>query len=411
MRIAMVSEHASPLASLGGEDAGAQNVHVRGLAAALAARGHSVTVYTRRDGSMPERVPAGPGVEVVHVSAGPADTVPRRELPAYTAEFTQRLIDRWDEESPDVVHAHFWNSGVAALRAAWALDGPPVVQTLHSLEHLERRQGGDVRSAPARRRLEPAVARQADQLIAMCSEEAFELARLGVSSRRIAVVPQGVDTRRFSPEGPAELKRRATRLVSVGRIAPRKDVDSAIRALAELVASGRDDVELVVVGGSVSVERPLDDPEVARLAGLARSLGVREHVDFRGWVSHDTLPRLLRSADVLVATPRYEPFGVVALEAMACGIPVVASAVGGLLDTVVHGTTGLHVPPGDLPVLVRTLALLIDYPRLRARLGPAGVDRARTAFTWEQVAMHTERIYFPLVSTHRAHDARRTVLR
>jgi len=282
---------------------------------------------------------------------------------------------------------------------------------MHSLEHLERRQGGDVRSAPARRRLEPAVARQADQLIAMCSEEAFELARLGVSSRRIAVVPQGVDTRRFSPEGPAELKRRATRLVSVGRIAPRKDVDSAIRALADLVASGRDDVELVVVGGSVSVERPLDDPEVARLAGLARSLGVREHVDFRGWVSHDTLPRLLRSADVLVATPRYEPFGVVALEAMACGIPVVASAVGGLLDTVVHGTTGLHVPPGDLPVLVRTLALLIDYPRLRARLGPAGVDRARTAFTWEQVAMHTERIYFPLVSTHRAHDARRTVLR
>jgi D-inositol-3-phosphate glycosyltransferase len=398
MRIAMVSEHASPLAVIGGVDAGGQNVHVAALSSALARRGHQVTVYTRRDDpGLPARMQLFPGVEVVHADAGPATHVPKDELLPYMGNLADRLCDDWDRTTPDIVHSHFWMSGVAALEAARRPGRPralPVTHTFHALGIVKRRHQGAQDTSPAEREwLEPKVGREADAVIATCSDEAFELKALGVPSTHISVVPCGVDLERFKPTGPVERKGRTRRIVSVGRLVPRKGVDLVITALAQLAAEGMTDVELVVIGGSGGSESLLDDPEARRLLALADRLGLSDRVHVRGQVAQSELPAVLRSADAVVCTPWYEPFGIVPLEAMACGIPVVASSVGGLIDTVVHGVTGVHVPPRDPGAISGALAaLLIDHARIR-RLGAAGRDRVESRFSWDQVAADTERAY------------------
>lgn len=402
MRISMVSEHASPLATLGGVDAGGQNVHVAALSASLAARGHDVTVFTRRDDPhLAERMPLCPGVEVVHVSAGPASVLAKDDLLPHMPLFADRLADAWRAEAPDLVHSHFWMSGVAALDAARRPDTPdvPVAHTFHALGVVKRRhQGLDDTSPIERATLEPGVGRGADTVVATCSDEAFELIRLGIPSSRISVVPCGVDAELFRAEGPAETKTRRYRIMTVGRLVPRKGVGTVITALARLA---RDDIELVVVGGSAAGERIADDPEVQRLAGLARAEGVAHLVSFRGQVSRAQLPTVLRSADLVVCAPWYEPFGIVPLEAMAAGVPVVATAVGGLIDTVVHARTGLHVPPRDADAIATAVATLLADPAGRAELGRAGAARVRSRYTWDRVAADTERVYRRMLSRRR----------
>ncbi|HAQ59813.1 MAG TPA: glycosyl transferase [Microbacterium sp.] len=401
MKIAMVSEHASPLAILGGVDAGGQNVHVAALSTALAARGHRVTVYTRRDDrSLPERVSLCDGVEVVHVSAGPPVTVPKDELLAHMDEFGDRLAEYWSADPPDVVHSHFWMSGLAALDAARRPDAPrpPVVHTFHALGNVKRRhQGSDDTSPAERATLEPQVGREADAVVATCSDEAFELIPLGIPSSRISVVPCGVDTDLFAPDGPADAKSARYRIITVGRLVPRKGVGSTISALALLAEAGRNDIELVVVGGSRGGDEVGDDPDVQRLQALARSLGIEHLVTFRGQVARGDLPAVLRSADLVVCAPWYEPFGIVPLEAMASGVPVVATAVGGLIDSVVHGRTGVHVPPRDPAAIAQAVEALLADPAQLAELGRAGRERTTTRYTWAKVAADTERVYGRLV--------------
>jgi glycosyltransferase involved in cell wall biosynthesis len=224
MRIAMVSEHASPLAVLGGEDAGGQNVHVAALSAALARRGCEVVVHTRRDDPLlPLRVDLAPGVTVEHVDAGPPVRLPKDDLLPHMAAFAEELAERWSREPPDVVHSHFWMSGLAAIDAARPL-GIPVAQTFHALGVVKRRhQGAKDTSPPQRLELEAGVARDADGILATCSDEVFELLRLGADRRRIRVVPCGVDLRRFTPRGPAEPRTPGCRrVVCVGRLVERK---------------------------------------------------------------------------------------------------------------------------------------------------------------------------------------------
>ena len=395
MRIDMVSEHASPLATLGGVDAGGQNVHVAALATALAQRGHSVRVFTRRDAAdLPERVPLSRGVEVVHVDAGPAHPIPKDDLLPWMDDFGDRLAEFWTASPPDVVHSHFWMSGLAALRGS--ADGAtwPVLHTFHALGNVKRRhQGSDDTSPPERAALEPGVGRRADGVIATCSDEAFELTRLGIPTARISVVPCGVDTALFTPRGRVAPATGRRRILSVGRLVPRKGVGTTITAIAELVRRGHSDIELVVVGGSRTADRIAEDPDVQRLAALARTLGIEDSVSFRGQVPHSELPPILRSAEAIVCAPWYEPFGIVPLEAMATGVPVVAAAVGGLIDTVVDGVTGLHVPPRDATAIADALETLLGDAELRASLGAAGVARAARRYTWTRVATDTERVY------------------
>lgn len=393
----MISEHASPLATLGGVDAGGQNVHVAALSTALAARGHEVTVFTRRDSpTLPARVPLAPGVEVVHVDAGPAEAVPKDELLPYMPALADGIAAEWDRDRPDIAHSHFWMSGVAALDAAARFTASglslPVVHTFHALGVVKRRHQGASDTSPAEREwLEPGVGLHADGVVATCSDEAFELKSMGVPRNRISVVPCGVDLSLFTPEGPRERSARRHRIMTVGRLVPRKGVGLVISAIGMLRDRGRDDVELVIVGGAGG--RDGSDPEVTRLQGLARELRVDDRVHFRGQVDQKDMPEVLRSADLAVCAPWYEPFGIVPLECMASGIPVVVAAVGGLIDSVVDGVTGIHVPPRDPEAIADAMALLLDDPARRRRFGTAGRARVESRYSWTRVAADTARIY------------------
>ncbi len=388
MNIAMVSEHANPLAAVGGVDAGGQNVHVAELARALARRGHRVTVYSRQDTpGVPRRVPMCRGVDVVHVPAGPPSEVPKDELLRYMPVFGRFLWAAWAVDPPDVVHAHFWMSGLAAMLAARGTD-LPVVQTFHALGTVKRRHQRGADTSPKERiRLEAAVGRSAALVIATARDEVEELARMGVPRGAVTVVPCGVDVRHFTRHGPAAGRNGRSRLIAVGRLVPRKGFDLTIRAL-RLVPQ----TELVIIGGPPRAELSAD-PEACRLRAEARRCGVADRVVLTGRVDRAALPSLLRSADIAVCVPRYEPFGMTALEAMACGVPVVASAVGGLLDTVAEGLSGELVRSPSPARLARVLRSLLADPTRLAGYRIGGVDRARARYSWERVAADTEAAY------------------
>jgi glycosyltransferase involved in cell wall biosynthesis len=383
--VAMVSEHASPLAVLGGADAGGQNVHVAALSAALARRGARVTVYTRRDDPrVARRVPLCRGVMVEHVDAGPPRPLPKDDLLPHMAEFGRRLKEAWAAERPDVVHAHFWMSGLAALQAARPL-GIPVVQTFHALGVVKRRQQGSKDTSPRERlELENGIIRDVDRIVATCSDELFELVRLGANRRRVDIVPCGVNLDTFRPDGPAEPRDpKIKRAVIVSRFVERKGIGNAIAAVARVPRC-----ELVVAGGP-ALDALDTDAEAVRYRRLATEHGVADRVHLLGSVPRDRVPALMRSADVAICVPWYEPFGIVPLEAMACGVPVIATAVGGLVDTVVDGVTGLHVPPRRPRAIAEKLKWLLKDAELRKRLGAAGVERARQRYGWDTVAAQT----------------------
>lgn len=378
----MVSEHASPLALLGGADAGGQNVYVAALAQELGRRGHEVVVHTRReDPDVPRRVRFAPNVVVDHVDAGPPEVIAKDDIWPHIGAFADDLRASWRRERPDVVHAHFWMSGVAALAAARAT-GVPVLQTFHALGAVKRRYQGAADTSPADRlEAERRLVREADRIVATCSDEAFELRSLGADLARVSVVPCGVDTARFTPDGPRTPRgEQPHRLVTISRLVPRKGVDDVIRALAHVPRT-----ELVVAGGPAP-EHLADDAEVQRLRAVAADVGVGDRVRHLGALDRDAVPPLLRSADVVAATPWYEPFGIVPLEAMASGVPVVATAVGGMIDTVADGATGLHVPPRDPVALAAALRRLLADDAWRRQLGGAGVERVRSRYTWQRVA-------------------------
>jgi D-inositol-3-phosphate glycosyltransferase len=394
MRIAMVSEHASPLAVLGGVDAGGQNVHVAALAAALARGGASVVVHTRRDDpALPRRVPLAAGVVVDHVAAGPPTTVPKDELLPHMDAFAAELREQWTVDPPDVVHTHFWMSAIAALDAAAGLD-IPIVHTFHALGTVKRRHQGAQDTSPAARiALERDIAARVDRIVATCTDEIFELRRMGADRRRMTVVPCGVDVRRFTPDGPVEPRAPGRhRIVSACRLVERKGIADVVRALRELP-----DTELHVAGGPAAAALDVD-PEAIRLRRVAAEAGVGDRLVLRGRLGREALPPLLRSADVVVCAPWYEPFGIVPLEAMACGVPVVATAVGGQIDSVVHGVTGMHVPPRDPAALAATLRELLDDPQRRAQLGRAGRARARRQFDFDRIAAATRAVYDELAA-------------
>jgi glycosyltransferase involved in cell wall biosynthesis len=388
MRIAVVSEHASPLTALGEVDAGGQNVHVAELSKALTRHGHDVTVYTRRDDEdLPEEVATEHGYRVVHVPAGPARQLPKDELFGHMGPFARFLQARWETDRPDVVHAHFWMSGLASVSAA-KVTGVPVVQTFHALGVVKKRyQGADDTSPPQRVRTETSIGAAADRIAATCSDEVFELVRMGVPRAKISVVPCGVDIDQFSPGRARVGSDRRHRLVTVGRLVPRKGFATAIAALADLP-----DTELVIAGGP-DARRLCQDEHARYLRSFAETVGVADRLRLLGQVSRDDMPALLRSADAVVCTPWYEPFGIVPLEAMACGVPVVASAVGGLSDTVVDGVTGKLVPPRSPRALAATLRPLLSDRTLRERYGAAGRERVCARYTWDRVAAETARVY------------------
>jgi D-inositol-3-phosphate glycosyltransferase len=385
MKIAMVSEHASPLATLGGVDAGGQNVHVAALATALGDAGHDVVVYTRRDDPcLAQRVDFAPGVQVCHLDAGPPTAIAKDDLFEFMPEFARELHHCLRAQGPDVIHSHFWMSGWASLRAARWL-GIPLVHTYHALGVTKRRhQGAMDTSPPMRCDAERELARACHHIIATSSEEVFELLRMDAEAPRLSVIPCGVDLAFF---GARTAPPQPGRVLVVSRLVERKGIATVIEALAAVP-----DAHLVVAGGPARAELP-SDARAVRLRAIAHRAGVAERVEFVGGVDAATVRDLYHSASVVACVPWYEPFGLVALEAMASARPVVASAVGGLVDTVIDGVTGVHVPPRDADALADALTRVLADPAHAAALGSAGRHRAQQRYEWATIARETVAAY------------------
>jgi len=399
MKIALVAEEASALTSPLGSGPASQETRIAALAEELARQDHDVTIYARKDAAdLPDEDKLAGGVRVEYVTAGPAEPLADEAVLPHIQAFAAGLADAWQRDQPDVVHAIGWTGGLAAL-AGTRDRSFPVVQTFHSLRTAERRHhiGRDGAAWPAgaapeaetgsRHRLERAVACSADAVIATSSDELQDLTSLGVPRTSVRVVPFGVDPERFSADGPAAPRGERPRLIAVATHLRRDGLETAVRALADIP-----DAELLIVGGPA---RPMlrRDETCCDLARLAGSLGVSDRVKFAGQVSQDDMPALLRSADLMVDVSWYEPFGMACLEAMACGTPVIASAVGGHRDTVVDGTTGVLVAPGQPAALARRIRRLLGSPMLLEGYGIAAADRAQARYSLDRVARETVAVY------------------
>jgi D-inositol-3-phosphate glycosyltransferase len=384
VRIAMISEHASPLPTRD-TGAGAQQRHVADLSTALAELGHDVRVYTRRDGpGLAPVVQLGEGVRVVHVPAGPAEVLPPDLLLPYMGDFAQWLRNEWQESDwlPEVAHAHFWTSGLAAVTAARQV-GIPVVQSFHELGAIEANRTGASRAG-----YERALGRAVDRVVAQSQDELRGLVRIGVPRAQLTVVPAGVDSDHFTPEGPAEKRDpQRPRILSVGRLVERKGFGDVIQAMQYVPGA-----EYVVVGGP-SADQLASDPQAKRLRALAEQFKVSDRVRIIGGVSGTDMPRWYRSADLLVAAPWGEQFELAPLEAMACGVPVIGTSVGGLNETVVDGLTGDLVPARDPRALGGALRRLVNDKVRRFAYATAALDRARQAYSWKRVASQLGSVY------------------
>jgi glycosyltransferase involved in cell wall biosynthesis len=383
MKIAMISANASPLAAASGP--AGQEVHVAELARVLGGQGHQVTVYTHKsEPAARDRVRLSAGVTVEHIPAGPARPLSAQEIAAHSPEFGRHLADRLAADRPDVIHAHSWTSGLAAIAARQADPSEQEIPIVQSMYGLARRPG-------PRRRLETALARTAAVVTTGGTTDADALILNGVPRQVIRVVPQGVDVDKFRPDGPAYARSEAPRL-----LAPSLSTHAVATATAAL--AWIPDAELVVAGGPPREELE-HDPEVHRLRSLAKQAGVHDRVTFLGQVVRKDMPRLLRSADIVVCAPPDGPADRTPLEAMACGVPVVTTPECGQAEMVIDRVTGVHVPPGRPADLARRVRELLDDSTTRTAYGIAAADRARSRYSWERIGREMVRVYEQVTAT------------
>ena len=396
-RIAVLSYHTSPLAPLGGADTGGLNVYVRELARELAERGHLIDVFTRRsDPSTPEVVPlaelAGPdgqpSARLMTIDAGPPAAVEKTELPSYLNEFEEGVAAFIDRQglTYDVLHSHYWLSGAAAERLKGRL-GVPHIAMFHTLGEVKNRARISEQEPEVRTDAERAIAMQAERVVVASQDEQQLLVRIyGADADRIAVVPCGVNLDLFRPNAKEDAREQLGLrdddriLLFVGRIEPLKGVDILLGAAAQLEDEDSGCFVLIVGGDSSAKEG-----EVAHLRSLASELGIAERVSFLGAVDHERLPLFYSAADVCVVTSFYESFGLVVLEAMACGTPVVASRVGGLEVTVRDGETGYLIPWRCPDPFAERLELLLGNEELRRAFGESAREEVER-FRWGNVA-------------------------
>ena len=407
MNIAMLSYHTCPLATLGGKDTGGMNVYVAELTRELGREGIHVDVFTR---SQDEHVPhvmhnLGYGNRVVHIPAGPEHPLPKPELamhlPTFAAEIIQWAADKGIHY--DLIHSHYWMSGVAAaiLKESWKV---PVLQMFHTLGLMKNRIAQSPAEIEGEYRIngERQVMHDVERIVAATQAEVGQLQLLyNVPREKISIIPPGVDIGRFYPIPVDEAKEvigegKCPRLLLfVGRIEPLKGIDTLIRALANLRQNGAMEHEcysLAIIGGEPDAPPEDMSAEMARLKTLCRELGLDDLVVFLGKRSQDTLPYYYSASEILIMPSHYESFGMVALEAMACGTPVVASQVGGLAFLVQDGITGYVVPGGDAEALAKTLEKLMKDPALRERLGKQAAEYA-SFYSWEKIAVRVKTVY------------------
>jgi phosphoheptose isomerase len=412
-KIAFISEHASPLATLGGVDSGGQNVYVGELARQLADIGYAVDIFTRWDNpNLPQVVSWLTDVRVIHVEAGPTEFVEKERLFSYMPEFARNMISFMvQEETPyDLVHANFWMSGWVAMEVKRTLSVPFVI-TFHALGAIRKIHQGEQDRFPAERiDVERRIVQEADQVLAECPQDVDDLMQHYDASRdKITLIPCGFNPNEFYP-----LDRLLARMVlnlpaqdhiilQLGRMVPRKGVDNVVRALGR-VNSTSNTVRLIVVGGESDDITTECNPEIARLQGIAAEAGVSDRVIFAGRKNRDMLKYYYAAADVFITTPWYEPFGITPLEAMACGTPVIGANVGGIKYSVVDGKTGYLVPPQDPEALAARLETLLSSPALLEEMKKNAILRVNTFFTWSRVAALAGRLYERVLQSYQPRE-------
>lgn len=408
-RIAFISEHASPLAALGGVDAGGQNVYVGELARQVAKKGFEVDIFTRRESpAYPRCLQWGQHIRIIHVDAGPPECVEKEKLLPYMAAFRDDMISFIREEGIHyhLVHANFFMSALVAMELKTRLHIPFVV-TFHALGHVRKlHQGGQDRFPPERTDIEEEAIRQADMVIAECPQDKEDLIRhYNAPPEKITIIPCGVN-----PEEMFPLNKQVARmhlklpldehiLLQLGRMVPRKGVDNVIEALGKMKYMGKK-TRLIIVGGEAEVCGEGINPEIARLKKVAKEAGVQQSVTFAGRKSRDELKYYYAAADLFITTPWYEPFGITPLEAMACGTPVVGAAVGGIRYSVQDGKTGALVPPRQPEALAEKLNTLLADPALLAAMGQQAIRRVHNLFTWHHVAHKMVLVYEQIITRH-----------
>jgi D-inositol-3-phosphate glycosyltransferase len=414
MRIAMISFHTCPLATLGGKDTGGMNVYVRDLTRELGRRGVGVDVFTR---SQDEHVPhvlhdLGYGNRIVHVPAGPETPVSKEGLAAYLPKFVEGIKKFAEKKEVEfnLIHAHYWLSGLAALelQKEWRT---PIIQMFHTLAKMKSRVARTPEENASHLRLESEqrLLREADSIVAATQAELAQLQWLyGAEPGRISVISPGVDTSRFYPIPKDEALEfigspaRSCMLLYVGRIEPLKGIDTLIEAMAILKRKGFLDMHplcLAIIGGDPHASREQMSLEMERLKQLRQSLGIGDLVTFLGRRDQDTLQYYYSAAEIVVVPSHYESFGMVALEAMACGTPVVASETGGLAFLVRDGETGFHVPAADAEALAERLASLVEDEELRRKLANQAAEYAR-GFSWSIIADQILELYAALLASY-----------
>jgi D-inositol-3-phosphate glycosyltransferase len=412
LNIAMLSYHTCPLAVLGGKDTGGMNVYVRDLTIALGRKGVHVDVFTR---SQDEHVPhvlhdLGFGNRVVHIPAGPEKPLPKRELVDYIPQFVEGIRTFAAEKGIryDLIHSHYWMSGLAAASLADLWPGTPIVQMFHTLGEMKNRiaRNDEEREGEYRLTGERQMMKRADRIVAATLAEKAQLEWLyRADPRKIVIIPPGVDTSHFYPIPVDEarsfigLKPDDRMILFVGRIEPLKGLETLIRAMSCLhLCSECSPAYLAIIGGDPEAAPETMSAEMARIQKLSNDLCVGQMIAFLGKRGQDTLPYYYSAAEVLVMPSHYESFGMVALEAMACGTPVIASQVGGLAFLVQDGITGYHVPDGDPDALCDRLRRLLYDPALRAQMGQQAVRYAQN-YAWEKIVEQILGLYRQMLGT------------
>jgi D-inositol-3-phosphate glycosyltransferase len=407
LRVAMLSYHTCPLATLGGKDTGGMNVYVRELTRELGRMGIHVDVFTR---SQDEHVPhvlhdLGYGNRVVHVPAGPEEPKSKSDIARYIPEFVENVKKFAADKGIvyDLIHSHYWMSGLAAEALSDAWGGIPIVHMFHTLGEMKNRvaRSEEERAGVDRLAGERQALRRADRIIAATMAELTQLRFLyQADARKLVTIPPGVDTGHFYPIPADEakqyigLKPENRMVLFVGRIEPLKGVDILIQAMAQLDSRELDrPFHLAVIGGEVGVAPQDMSAEMKRLQKLCDDLRMGSMVVFLGKRSQDTLPYYYSAAEVVAMPSLYESFGLVALEAMACGTPVIASEVGGLGYLVQNGVTGYTIPDSDPQALSEKLALLLGDPALRNEMGQRAVEYAAD-YAWEKIAAQIAALYY-----------------
>jgi len=407
----MVSVHTCPLSMLGGKDTGGMNVYVRDLSRELARRGIIVDVFTRsQDHAVPHTCcdALGTGGNVFHIPTGPEEPYNKNLIHAYLPEFVAEVqqVAAGLGRRYDIIHSHYWLSGLAAigLRSSWDV---PVAHMFHTLGHLKNRVAlrPEERVSETRIDSEGLVMRSADRLVAASPLEKVQMATLyGADLCRAEVIPPGVDLELFYPREREEAKAHLGLcpeqhvVMFVGRIEPLKGVDTLLRAMASVTRQlprWKDELCVAIIGGDADVPPEKLDAEMSRLQQLRTELGIEELVTFLGARTQEALPDYYSAADVVVMPSHYESFGMVALEAMACGTPVIASRVGGLAYTVLHGVTGLHVPERDPEALAQEIIRLVQDPALQERMGREA-QRVAQCYGWPTIADRIVDLYSDL---------------